>query len=82
MLSPFSALLTHGSMQAKRMHISMCIKMTLRHYGETGNSFLTLMDRLMSICAEHAISPRIEKAINYAVPGRLHGLPPALPLCL
>ena len=72
-------------MQAKRMHISVCVKIFLRQHGETKNRFLILLDKLTSICAEHAVSAQIEKAICQALPGKLHdwvAQPPCLCMSL
>ena len=52
------------------MHISMCMKAILRGHPELNNCFMALLDEVMSICAENAVSSQVVKAIRQALPGR------------
>ena len=61
--------LTHDDWQAKRMHISMCIKRRLTAFPHEKNCFMVLLHALMSICAENAVISQIVKAIRQALPG-------------
>ena len=57
-------------LQAKKMHISMCVKAILHGSpAAVGDYLLVLLDKLTSICAENAGSLPIVKAINQALPG-------------
>ncbi len=53
------------------MHISMCIKWLLDMDPLLASfSYLVLLDKHMSICAEHAATSRIVKAACKLMPGR------------
>ena len=75
-LRQFLSLLSlHDDVQAKKMHIIMCIKASLHNgYGVRRQYLLMLLDKLASICAENADSSPLVMAINQALPGRCHGL--------
>ena len=47
----------------------MCIKRRLRVFPDERNCFMALLDAVMSICAESAVSSQIVKAIRQALPG-------------
>ena len=58
--------------QAKTMHIRMCINATLCSCPELKVGFLMLLDRLMSICERHEASLPVVKAISQLLLGRSH----------
>ena len=70
------------NVQAKRMHISMCIQTTLRACPERKDAATALLEQLMSICAESEASSLVAQAISQALPGMSHGwtAPTLLPL--
>ena len=47
----------------------MCIKTAMRAPPEHRTVVTVLLDKLMSICAEHAASSPIVEAISHTVPG-------------
>ena len=63
------------ALQAKRAHISMCVKAILQGSPVTiGDHLLELLDKVTSICAEYAGSLPIVKALSQALPGTFHAL--------
>ena len=65
-------------LQAKKMHISMCIKAILHIMGPGGAGYiLVFLGKLMDLCADYATSSQILKAIRQAFPGRPHAQIPS-----
>lgn len=64
----------HADVQAKKMHISMCVKAVLHgsSHASEERHFMVLLDKLASICAENADdSPQVD-TISKALPDRWH----------
>ncbi|CAL5223067.1 g5525 [Coccomyxa viridis] len=59
--------------EAKRMHISMCIKATRSRDPEASPS-LELLDRIMDICTDQGLDSHSMRAIRQALPGALESL--------
>ena len=62
----------HHAVQAKRMHISMCIKATRSRDPEASPS-LELLDRIMDIRTDQGLDSHSMRAIRQALPGRSLG---------
>ena len=72
-----------AAVQAKRMHVSMCIKATMSKDPGASPS-LELLDRIMSICTDQGRDSPSMRAICQALPGRSLGsyFPCLVPECL
>ncbi len=61
-------------MQAKKVHIHMCIhKAVTEDTSAWGDRYLALMARYTYFWAGHCVKPPVVDAINRALPGRLQG---------